>query len=188
MSEMATSMQAWMQTATPMPTVTPVQGDVGLGTWASTVSPNSGTLTMLQGGMTTAEMLSRMASGVMGFSQSQANASLQELNAKAETLSGEEKAVRIKREMVQKLGSARVAFAASGVDIRDGTPESIEGSIEQQARFETEMERSGAAVRAASARMRAAAYRERGLFDLVGGGIRAAQTKAGYGLDVARRG
>jgi hypothetical protein len=166
-------------------------GTVGAGGWVTStqaVTPVSQTMSMLQGGLSQGAMLSQVVSGVGQFAQSRQQAMLAEAQGNSEQIASEERALRIKREMVQKIGAARVSFAASGVDINSGTAAGVSDNIERQAQFETDIERSNAKQRAVMAGMRASAFRTSGDFGLLGSLIKAGGTGAGTALDIAKRG
>jgi hypothetical protein len=144
-------------------------------------------LGVLQGVMTAGQMLSTVVGGIGAYGEARTRADLARIEATQAELAGEEKALRIKRDALMKAGAARVALAASGVELT-GSADAIEEDIFNRAAFETSIEKSNAVQRALMARMRANQYEARGTLDLVGAGAKAFGQGANFGIDIARRG
>lgn len=163
----------------------------GAGGWSTMVLPAAGaassSLSILQGVMTAGQMLTGIVGGIGGYGEAQTSAQLARLEAGQAELAGEEKALRIKRDALMKQGAARVAFAASGVEL-GGSADIIDESIDSRARFEIGIERNNAAQRALAARMKAERYEQSGLLSLIGGGAKALSAGANFGIDIAKRG
>ena len=83
------------------------------------------------------------------------------MNASAAETEAAERSYRIRREMVQKVGAARVAFAGSGLDISSG--DAIEAGYRSEADFETSLAKSAGKIGAASGRATVAWLAERGI-------------------------
>lgn len=130
------------------------------GSLTSVAAGASGALSILQGVATAGSSLFSLASG---FSQSQA----EDLAAKAE-------ANRIKREELIKIGSLRVAFAGSGVDVSSGQPLSLEEDLQSQADFEIGTARNTGKMRSTAALLKGAGQ----AFGTASNGL----------IDIARRG
>ncbi len=165
-------------------------GAAGLGAaagMAGTGVAASSSLGILQGVMTAGTMLTSLVGGIGAYGEAQTSASLARLEANQAELSGEEKALRIKRDALFKAGAARVAFAASGVEL-GGTADVIDESIESRSRFEIGIERNNAAQRALALRMKADRYETSGLLSLIGGGAKALTAGGNYGISLAKRG
>jgi hypothetical protein len=152
----------------------------------SSLAATSGTLGALSTGLTVASAASALIGGYMSYQQANFQADAAQLNADQARLESEEKALRIRREQVQKVGQARVAFAGSGLDISSGA--AIEAGYGREAAFETGLARTSGEIGAGSAGMQAAALRSRGTASLVEGGVRAAGSYARDRITVGRRG
>jgi hypothetical protein len=166
-------------------------GTAGAGGWVTSTAaatPLSQTMSMLQGGMTQGRMLSEMISGVGAFSTGHRNAMLSEAQGSAEKLASEERALRIQKEMAQKIGASRVAFAASGVDINSGTAAAVTSNLESDGKFELGLEAANANSRSIMSKMRSDGFKSQGDFGLLGGFAKAAATGASGTLDIAKRG
>lgn len=146
----------------------------------------SGFLSALQGGMTIASSISSILGGVSKFNEGQIRGRFADIEAEASRLKGEEQAIRIKREMVQRVGDTRVAYAGSGLDISSGG--AIEGSLRDQAAFETGLALSSADIRRSGGLAKAAMARSEGTADLISGIVKGGKEIAGYKLDLAKRG
>ncbi len=142
------------------------------------------------GGLSTAfsvgSAVSSILAGVAGYRTSRDQAALADLNAESARLESEEKALRIRRELVQKVGAARVAFAGSGLDISSG--QEIERGYRSEADFETRLAGLGGEINAAGQRMVGAQYRTRSLASLIEAGGRAAGTLLDNKISTIRRG
>lgn len=132
----------------------------------------SSVLSIAQGALTAGSILASLAGGVMGNSEAKLQATATELQARDEAL-------RIKREELQKIGAARVAFGASGVSLASGDP--IEADLRQQSQFETALTRN-------SGRVAASQIRLRGRAGLVEAAAKAMGTGANYAIDLRTRG
>ena len=142
----------------------------------SSLVASSGVLSALSTVATVGSMVSTLVGGFASYRQSQDSARVAELNAEGAELEAREKALRIRRELVQKVGQARVAFAGSGADISSG--QAIEDGYRHEADFETSLARSGGQIGAASSRAQAAGLRARGVYSLVEAAGRAGGTYA----------
>ena len=90
----------------------------------------SSALSVLQGTMTAASMLTAGLGGLVSYGESREAARATELEAR-------DKAARIREEELQKIGAARVAFAASGVQL--GSAAQVENSIARDSQYEQAM-------------------------------------------------
>lgn len=176
----ATSAASWLAGTT---VTTAAGATTALG--ASTAL-GSGVLGALSTTATVASMISTLVGGYAAYRSSQDQAAIQELNADAAMLEARERALRIRREEAQKVGAARVAFAASGLDISSG--QAIEGGYGTEADFESSLALNAGRIGAAGGRGQAAATRTRGTMGLVQAGVRAGTTYADNRLSIARRG
>jgi hypothetical protein len=172
-------------------------GAASAATWATTVTTAAGVtstvatgastaLSVLQGIATAGSILSTLAGGMAAFSEVQTNAALSRIQADQEILASEEAALRVKRDLVKKIGAARVAFAASGLDISSSLE--VERDLERQAEFETAIERQNARIRRAQALARARQFQTSGGMEFFASGAKALTTGASFGIDIARRG
>lgn len=164
---------------------------VGAASWAAgttvaAAGATSGALGALSTVATVGSMISSIVGGYAGYRQSQDQAAIGQLNADAARLEASEQALRIRRELVQKVGQARVAFAASGTDISSGT--AIEQGYRAEADFETSLARTGGTIKAAGAELQSNAYRTRGYGSLVEAAGRAFGAGTSQALSIARRG
>lgn len=158
-----------------------------VGGWSTAVTTaGSSAFSVLQGVATAGSLLSTAVGGLSAYSEARTNAELSEIQAESERLAGQEKSLRIRRDLLQKIGANRVAFAGSGVTIGSGA--SIEASLEGDAEFELGLERQNARVRQLSAQMRAGRYRDQATASLIGTAGKMAGTLGNYGLDLAVRG
>lgn len=141
--------------------------------WVTTVSSaSSGALSTLSGVLTAGSVLTSLAGGISNYSEAQLQASATELQTR-------DKVLRIKEEELQKVGAARVAFAASGVSL--GTSAQVEDDLANQADYESRLTR-------ASGRQEAATIRARGSNSLLTAAGDALGTAASYAIDLRRRG
>lgn len=166
--------------------------------WAAgtTITTAAGVTSSLAAGASALGTLSTVATvgsavatiigGALGYQQSQQQADVAEMNAMAAETEAAERSLRIRREMVQKVGAARVAFAGSGLDISSG--QAIEAGYKSEADFETSLARSGGQIAAASGRATAASYRTRSYASLVDAAAKAGGSLANNNISIARRG
>lgn len=150
------------------------------------VGAGSSSLGILQGVATAASVASTLVGGIGSFAQGQQQAEIAKLQGNSEYLASEEKALQIRRDLVQKVGAARVAFAGSGLDISSAS--AVESDLRNQADFATSIEKTNAETNKMMATLRAKQYRTNGALDLVGASLKAAGTATGYGFDIAKRG
>lgn len=158
-------------------------GTVAAGTAAAAASS---TFAALQGAATVASAIATTFGAVSSYQQSQTQARFAGINARGEELAAQERALRIRREMVQQSARNRVAFAASGLDISSGGD--IERALVRDADFETTLAETSGQIAAAGGRAQQSTIRARGATSLASGIARAGGQLAGYGMDVARRG
>lgn len=152
----------------------------------SSLAATSGVLGTLSTVATVASGVSSIVGGYMAYRQAQGQADVAELNAGQARLDAEEKGLRIRRELVQKVGAARVAFAGSGLDI--SSAQAIEQGYRAEADFETSLARTSGTMAAAGQRMAAAGYRARGVSAMIEGLGRAGAGYARDEISIARRG
>lgn len=131
-------------------------------------------------------MISTLVGGIGAMGEAQSNARMAELQGQQAYQESELAAVRIRREAVQKIGAARVAFAGSGLDISSAA--AVENDLTAQANFETGIEEQNGLLRKAQAGMRASQYRQQGMYDMIGAAAKAGGQFANYGMDIAKRG
>lgn len=153
---------------------------------ATTAAAGSGVLSALQGGATIASMVSSLFAGVSGYQSHQSQSRFAEINAEQTRLAAEEDALRIKREMVQRIGANRVAFAASGLDISSGA--AIEDGLRSQADFEIGLNDARARAGYAGGMAKAGSLSSQGTGSLVASAAKALGTGVDYALDLKRRG
>jgi hypothetical protein len=158
----------------------------GGGLFSGLLTAGSSALGILQGVATAASVVSTLVGGIGQADEAQQNARLVELQGNSEFLASQQKALDIKRDLAQKIGEARVAFAGSGLDISSAS--SVEGDLEDQADFQTSIEKLNGQQAKQMAAARAAQYRSSGTYDLVGASLKALGQVGGYGLDIAKRG
>lgn len=181
----ASSALAW-GLGTTVTTAAGVTSGLGAGSLAALAGAGSSALGVLQGVATASSMVSTLVGGVGKFIQGGQQADMAELQGKSDYLASEEEALRIRQDLVKKVGQARVAFAASGLDISSAG--AVENDLTNQADFETQMAEANGQSRLLQSRMRAQAYRTGADFDLAGSVLKAGGQLAGYGLDIAKRG
>lgn len=160
-------------------------GRAGMGA-SSFFDPSSKSLGALQGLVTNLSMTSQMLSGGVAFGESIGRSRFAHLDAEGARLDAERKSLDIAREMTQKIGAARVAFAGSGLDVSSGAD--IEASLRSQSAFEQKLAQNAGEFAAAKSNAAADIYAQKGYSSLL-----LAATKAlGTGLDAriseARRG
>lgn len=136
--------------------------------------------------MTVASAISTTLGAVSSYQQSRTQAKFAEINARGDELAAQERALRIRKEMVQQVARNRVAFAASGQNISAGGD--LETALVRDADFETALAETGGRISAAGGRAQAATIRNRGTMSLISGLTKAGGQIANYGMDVARRG
>ncbi|MGL4396614.1 MAG: hypothetical protein ACRCS9_08760 [Hyphomicrobium sp.] len=176
----ATSAAAWAA-GTTITTAAGVTSSLG-----GLAAAGSGALSILQGVSTAASMLSTLAGGLSSFGEARTNAKLAQLQGEQEYIDAERRALAIRRETLQKTGSARVAFAASGLDI--SSADAVVNDLEQQGAYETGVERQAGQMRKLQSGLRARQYRASGGANLLGSVARAGGQAANFGLDIAQRG
>ena len=152
----------------------------------SALAPASGMLSALQGAATITSMASTLLGGAMAYRQSQDQAMFADLDAEGARLESEERALRIRRETVQKIGAARVAGAASGLDL--SSTGAIEGAIGDDAEYQIGAALDAGAYQTAKARANSSQIRTRGSASLATSAARALGTGLDYGISIARRG
>lgn len=155
---------------------------------ATVMGGASSALSILQGVATAGSILSTVVGGIGSYREAKASAEMARLDGTQAELAGEERALRIKRDALMKAGAARVAFAASGVEIGSGSAGAVEDDIMGRARFETGIERSNAVQRALAAKLRAERFSTAGAFSALGAGAKALGQAGDFGIDLARRG
>jgi len=160
-------------------------GAVGSGLGALT-GAGSSALGILQGVATAASVASTLVGGIGQNAEAQTNAQLAELQGNTDFVASQQKVLDIKRDLAQKIGEARVAFAGSGLDISSAS--SVEDDLENQAKFQTAIEQDNATLQKQQAMLRAAQYRNSGALDLAGASLKALGQAGSYGLDIAKRG
>lgn len=153
---------------------------------AGLAGAGSGMLSALQSGMTVASSISSILGGVGKYNEGMLKSRFADIEAEGERLRGEEQALRIKRELVQRIGDTRVAYAGSGLDVSSGY--GVEGALGEQADFETSLARSGADMRRAGKLAQAAMARSQGTAGLLSGVVRGGGQLVDYGIDLAKRG
>lgn len=131
-------------------------------------------LTVLQGVATAGAVLTSLASGTAAKGQAQ----LAEAQA---DLEAQEKSMRIRRDYLVRRGAARVAFAASGIDIASGSAAAVEDALADQADFET-------ALTLNSGRIKASQYSSQGDAAMTAATGKAVSAGLDYGISIARRG
>lgn len=146
----------------------------------------SGGLSALQTIATVGSMAATIFGGVGASAQAKQQAALEEINAGQDLLEARERALRVKRDLVEKVGATRVAFAGSGLDISSGGP--IERGLESDANFEIGLAETSGEIKAAGSLARAAGYRTRAATSLVTSAAKALGQAGRAGVDIARRG
>ena len=136
------------------------------------LSPSSQALSALQGGATISAMAMKLLGGVSTALQGKMAADMADLEA-------EQKALAIRSEAVKKIGAARVAYAASGLDISSAGE--LEASLQGQSEAEQRLARAGGKAAGATSVAR-------GIASLTGSAAEAAGKWAQYKLDLAKRG
>jgi hypothetical protein len=162
----ATSAAAWAAgttVTTAAGVTTPLVSAAGFGSTA---------LSILQGAASAASVLATVAGGAQMGAEAKMQASAAELQAR-------EQALRIRREELEKIGAARVAFAASGVSLASAGQ--VENALERDSLFEQNLVRSSGSVQASQIRLR-------GRGSLLTAYGNAAGTVASTGIDLVRRG
>lgn len=151
-----------------------------------TVAAGSGILSGLSTALSVGSAISTILGGVAGYQNAKSQSQLASLNADAAMLEAEEKALRIRREYVQKVGAARVAFSGSGLDI--SSAQAIEAGYGREADFETSLALNGGRIRQASGEIQADTYQRRGMASLVESAAKAGGTVLDNKISIARRG
>ena len=160
--------------------------------WAAgtTVTAAAPAMSSLYGGLQTAfsaaSMASSIISGVAGYNSSQAQARFSSIDARQAELAAEAQSLEIHREMVKRIGAARVGFAASGLDVSSAAD--IESSLKLQASDADAMARASGASRSAVSRANASSAAGKGVGSLVTAIGSAAKTGFDDALSLARRG
>jgi hypothetical protein len=156
------------------------------GTAAATAGTLASTLGTLQTVMTVGGAVASLVGAFAGNQDVQTQAQFVRLDAEGDRLSAEEKATRIRREYVQRVGATRVAFAGSGVDISGA--DAIEESLGQQANDEIGFVRSSARYNSAGAAIRASNIESQGRSKLVSAAFKSGGQLLDTGISIANRG
>lgn len=134
----------------------------GLGAVAPAIST---TMTVLQGVATAGSVLMSIMSakeeqraGAAAAEQATMRAGMERLEGQREATESAARALEIRREHARKVGAARVAFGASGLDISSGQLDALEGDLGNQATFGLDMERSNQRQALLLADLRAGQY------------------------------
>ena len=149
------------------------------------MAAGSTALSAVQSGFSVMSAISTVLGGVAGYNSHNNQAAFADLEAENERLGAEAEALRIRREMVKRVGDARVAYAASGQDV-SGAGEVVD-SLYSQAAFETAMARSGGAMRAAGRGAQADSLRSQGTASLISAAGKTADRGLDTYLDVRKR-
>lgn len=152
----------------------------------STLAAGSSALSILQGVATAGSILSTVAGGMSDAAEAKTNAQMAELQGNQDYIDSERRALEIRRETARKVGAARVAFAASGLDISSG--DAVVADLETQGTYQTGIEKQAGESRRIQSQMRARQYRASGDADLLGTVFKAGGKLAGFGIDIANRG
>lgn len=143
--------------------------------WAagtSVAAAGSTTLSLLQGALTAGSVLTSLAGGVIANNEA-------DMQASATALQSREQALRIREEELQKIGAARVGFAASGVTLGSGA--AIENQIEGDSAFERGLARRTGDIAARQIRLRGRGSLVQAAGDALG-------SVASTAIDLRRRG
>ncbi len=144
-----------------------------------------GMLSTLQGYATVGSNVAQLLSGGLSALGGVQSKRMADLNAHADELASEAKAIDIKRQLVKQIGDSRVAFAAGGLDISSGS--AIESGLRDQAQFQTDLVKTSGEMGAISKRMAGANAEIAGYAGLIGAAAKAAKGYADYNLDLSRR-
>lgn len=158
----------------------------GAATAAPAAAASAGALGGLQTAATAIGMVSQLFAGFSAYSEANTQARFARISAENERLQAEEQANRIRREYVQKVGAARVAFAGAGLDISSGVE--IEDALKQGADYASETARRSGTVSAAGWDAQASMFKSRGLAGLVKAGSGALTSGFGLAMDLSKRG
>lgn len=150
------------------------------------LAAGSSGLTVLSGMATAASMASTLVGGLSSMAQANSNAQMAKLQGQQDYLASEQSALQIRRELLQKTGAARVAFAASGLDVSSAA--AVESDLTSQANYATSIEKSNAQIRQAQAAARARQYKMQGTVGLAETAMKIAGQDINFGLDIAKRG
>jgi len=187
MAELAIGLFAALGTGAATVGSTVAAAGAGLGAGlGGLVEAGSSALGVLQGVATAASVASTIVGGVGSFFEGQNQAEMSKLQGNAEYIAGEQKALQIRRDLLQKIGEARVAFAGSGLDVSSAG--AVESDLTNQADYATAIEKTNAEQSRQMALLRAKQYRTNGALDLAGASLKAVGQAGGYGLDIAKRG
>jgi len=168
-------------------------GGAAAGTWAAgttvaAASAGSTALSVLSGVATAGSILSTLTAGVGSMAQANRQAEMSDMAGQQEALASEERANMIRREFLQKVGAARVAFAASGLEIGAGSAGSIEDSLVAEADYATGVEKRNRGLKLIQSRVRSQAYSSKGEAEFAGSTFKALAAGADFGVGLARRG
>lgn len=198
MAELAASAFAAMSAATAATAGTAAAAAVPAASWlagttvatagglTASLAPVSSTLAALQGAATIASMVSTVVGGALAYRQSSDQARFASLDAEGARIDGEEKALRIRRETVQKVAAARVAYAGSGLDISGAG--AIEDSLAAQSEFEQGLTTDAAEYARARGAAAAGQIRARGASGLIGAAGKLVGTGLDHRISIARQG
>lgn len=155
---------------------------------AGTAAASSSVLTALQGLGTGFAVLSTIGAGAAQAAELRARAEEQELQARAEYISGVEQSARLKRALSETLQRQAVQFSAGGVDLGSVSVREARALVVRDAERELGFAQNDA-LRASLARQRAAHnLRSQSRAAFTGSLFAAGSRLAMFGADVAERG
>lgn len=114
----------------------------GTGAAAGAVGVTSTVATVLSGVATAGSILMQLQSGQVQQQEANWNAQIATYDGEQQVLESQRRELEIRREVLQKVGAARVAFAGSGLDVSSGQLSAIEGDINTQGDYETGIEKA----------------------------------------------
>lgn len=156
-------------------------------TAATTLGPTISTLsTVLQGAATVGSVLQgqqaaqeQLRAGHEKAADLELQAKLELARSEQETLASEARAVELRREALRKIGSARVAFGASGLSASSGQLAGIEGEIGNDAEFGLSIEASNRAINQNTSGLRRGQLRKQGRNAIRASSSQASATRSG---------
>lgn len=146
---------------------------------------SSGVLSAVQSAVTVGSMVATALGGYAGYQSHKTQAAFAEIDAGNEQVAAAAQANKIQRELIKRIGDARVAYAGSGLDISSGSD--IEASLRSQADYETSIAYGGGNMRAAGRRAQVGSLLTQSTGSLISAAGKIADRGLDTYLDVSRR-
>lgn len=113
------------------------------------------------------------------------NASLAEIDGQQQATASQAKALDLRREAIKRVGAARVAFGASGLDISSGQLSAIEGSIASDLEYGLALEKENENLARVGGQLKSLRYQSQAASSIAAGQAKAGGGYIGTGIKMA---